>query len=295
MKLIHKKSIERYGWTPIDFGVAENASDEVLEAAISDFQKEYSIRATGVVDSSTHRRLVLQKTKDLEYLDPDKKYSDYIIYNGKALSIDWDKVVLWYDEGGLEAKVEDYNYSIGNREIKKFIVHWDVCFNSRACHNALDGRGLSVTFMIDNDGTIYQTMDMCHVARHARSFNLDSLGVEISNAFYLKHQDWYVNHGFGERPIVKDAIVRDRKVQDHLGFYPAQIEALKALIKALHKGLGLKLKAPEWNGQEYTGTLSRRIVRKKEGILHHYHLSTNKIDSAGLNLVELVKEIKGEL
>ena len=62
-----------------------------------------------------------------------------------------------------------------------------------------------VHFAIDNDGTIYQFMDCNHIAWHAGSskWNNNSVGVEIANAYYPKHQGWYKSKGFGERPYGK--------------------------------------------------------------------------------------------
>ena len=60
-------------------------------------------------------------------------------------------------------------------------------------------------FLIDNDGTIYQMLDTQHIAWHAgipryEGGNKRGIGVEISNAYYPKYQEWYIKHGFGERP-----------------------------------------------------------------------------------------------
>ena len=62
-------------------------------------------------------------------------------------------------------------------------------------------------------------------AGHARG-NRASVGVEISNAYYPKYQDWYVKNGFGERPIIDDAWVHTEKLDPFMGFYPAQILSL---------------------------------------------------------------------
>ena len=44
--------------------------------------------------------------------------------------------------------------------VDQFVIHFDVCGTSRRCFEVLqDKRGLSVHFMLDIDGTIYQTLD----------------------------------------------------------------------------------------------------------------------------------------
>ena len=56
---------------------------------------------------------------------------------------------------------------VGERNPSFFVCHWDVCLSSKMCHRVLKQRGISVHFAIDNDGTIYQFMDMNDVAYHA--------------------------------------------------------------------------------------------------------------------------------
>lgn len=66
--------------------------------------------------------------------------------------------------------------------VDQFVLHYDVCGVSRQCFRVLhDMRGLSVQFMLDIDGTIYQTMDAKERAWHASSANDRSIGVEIAH------------------------------------------------------------------------------------------------------------------
>jgi hypothetical protein len=52
--------------------------------------------------------------------------------------------------------------------VDQFVIHYDVCGTSRRCFQVLhDARGLSVHFMLDIDGTIYQTLDLKERAWHA--------------------------------------------------------------------------------------------------------------------------------
>jgi N-acetyl-anhydromuramyl-L-alanine amidase AmpD len=199
---------------------------------------------------------------------------------------------LWTDRGGLKAKEQNYKQVNGKRDIDLFVTHWDVCLSSRICQKVLDRRGISVHFLIDNDGTIYQTMDTTHIAWHAGSVNSRSVGVEIANAYYPKWQSWYEDKGFGKREILTDSIVNGKKLTTHLDFYPIQKEALKALAVAVNKGLGVPLKAPEnITGSQYTDTLSKPNLKQFKGFIHHYHQTSKKIDCGGLDLVELLKEI----
>ena len=68
------------------------------------------------------------------------------------------------------------------RVVDQFVIHFDVCGTSRQCFNVLqDHRGLSVHFMLDIDGTIYQTLDLKERAWHATSSNNRCVGIEIAN------------------------------------------------------------------------------------------------------------------
>ena len=98
---------------------------------------------------------------------------------------------------------------VGERNPSFFVCHWDVCLSSKMCHRVLKQRGISVHFAIDNDGTIYQFMDMNDVAYHAggKTWNNKSIGVEIANAYYPKHQAWYKKNVGEERPIIDNAVV----------------------------------------------------------------------------------------
>src|SRR5207247_531548 len=72
--------------------------------------------------------------------------------------------------------------SLLREKVDQFVYHYDVCGTSRQCFHVLhDDRGLSVHFMLDVDGTIYQTLDVKERAWHATSSNNRSVGIEIAN------------------------------------------------------------------------------------------------------------------
>src|ERR1043165_7559915 len=66
--------------------------------------------------------------------------------------------------------------------VDQFVIHYDAAGTSRECFAVLhDLRDLSVHFMLDLDGTIYQTLDAKERAWHATSSNTRSVGIEIAN------------------------------------------------------------------------------------------------------------------
>lgn len=68
------------------------------------------------------------------------------------------------------------------RTVDQFVIHYDVCGTSRQCFRVLhDVRGLSIHFMLDIDGTIYQTLDLKERAWHATTSNDRAIGIEIAN------------------------------------------------------------------------------------------------------------------
>lgn len=67
-------------------------------------------------------------------------------------------------------------------KIDLVVVHYDVAWTSRNCFKVLhDLRGLSCHFLLDVDGTIYQTLDLRDRARHAGGVNDRSVGIEIAH------------------------------------------------------------------------------------------------------------------
>lgn len=218
---------------------------------------------------------------------------NHIICNGKPFKIDWHKVVLWTEAGGLECTSEQYRSRTKDRYPKMFVVHWDGCLNSKMMAKVLKDRGLSVPFAVDNDGTIFQLMDTRHIAWHARGVNNVSIGVEIANAVKLKWQKWYIKHGHGPRPIVKGAVVNGKELKPMLGFYPVQLEALEALTKAVSLALNIPLEVPlDKDGNLVSGPDKRVKNLTFKGIIGHYHVTDKKIDPAGLPLDDMVKQIE---
>jgi len=288
-------SAAKLGWTPDWFGCDD--FDEDLIDAIIKFQKEHNLTADGLMGPSTYRAVYNDRVANLEDYQPKSMKNNresFIVYNSDYLPIEWPRVRLFFEGDGYKL-TKGFKKMTQKRDPKFFVCHWDVCLSSETCFRVLKKRGISVHFAIDNDGTIYQFMDMNDVAYHAgsRKWNNASVGVEITNAFYPKYQDWYKKKGFGERPVIKDAMVHGSKLETHLGFYPVQIQALQALMKAVHKATGMPLKAPLDRKGNTSTKVSKPVADGRfEGFVSHYHLTNRKIDCAGLDIKKLLEEIK---
>ena len=80
-----------------------------------------------------------------------------------------------------------------------------------------------------------------------------------------------------------------------MGFYPKQLEALKALWKAVHESTGIPYETPLNQFGKTSNYYEQRVAYGKfKGFVSHYHVSKRKIDCAGLDLKTLLDEIKEE-
>ena len=77
------------------------------------------------------------------------------------------------------------------------------------------------------------------------------------------------------------------------GFYPIQIQALQALWEACHNGLGIPYKCPtDKEGNTLKKVSTSAAANRFKGFVSHYHLTRGKIDCAGLDIKNLLEEIK---
>jgi len=243
-------------------------------------------------DASEARRIETEKEAE-KILSNPKKEENFIICNDKQIPIEWDSVVTFKNVGGLSLPKNCYRQAKNERIPQMFVVHWDVCLSSESCFNVLKKKGVSVHFCIDNDGTIYQLMDCNDIGWHAgnRNVNNNSVGVEISNAYYPKYQNIYRKKGFGPRPILHDVQVHGKNLDPFLGFYSVQEQALQALIKVLHKVYDIPLTTP-MDGENILKSVDINVQRGIfKGVVNHYHVTTRKIDCAGLELDKILKNI----
>lgn len=297
----NEASAKKLGWEPSWFG--EDNFDEDLVKAIKKWQSRRGLTADGLCGPTTYRRLWTEREDEIsDYAPPTAVCGPgdkFIVHNGNFIPIEWDKVVLWDEPNGLACKEGTYTSFAGKPDRKPhfFVNHWDVCLSSESMARVIANRGISIHFGIDNDGTIYQLLDTQHSAWQAggKRWNLDSIGVEIANAYYTKYQNWYVKNGFGERPVRRkgEVVCHGRGLGEHLDFYDVQLEALKALWKAIHVGIGIPLECPtDANGDLVEG-VDRRCERSEfKGFINHYNLTRRKIDCAGLDVVGLLDDVK---
>ena len=195
------------------------------------------------------------------------------------------------------------------RTVDQFVLHYDGCGISRVCFAALQQRGLSVHFLLDLDGTVYQTLDLQERALHATIANDRSIGIEIANigAYPLANSkalsEWYRHDAQGRAKIRVPRRVGDphiltkkfsaRPARDFLvhgnvqglpleqyDFTPEQYAALSKLTAVLCRVFPrLNCNYPrDRNGRLVTEQLPDDVLAQFHGVLGHYHIQANKQD-----------------
>ena len=194
--------------------------------------------------------------------------------------------------------------------VDQFVMHYDVCGVSKKCFQVLhDGRGLSVHFMLDIDGTIYQTLDLKERAWHATISNTRSIGIEIAGigAYPEPRREvldqWYFpdeeggielkpprNLGplglrrspFYAKPDRKEIIVGTVQGKElyQYDFTPEQYDSLIKLTATLCSVFPkLECTYPkDREGQLIPHQLTETQWKDFRGILGHYHIQGNKTD-----------------
>ncbi|MEM6749116.1 MAG: N-acetylmuramoyl-L-alanine amidase [Planctomycetota bacterium] len=191
--------------------------------------------------------------------------------------------------------------------VDQFVIHYDVCGTSKHCFDVLhDHRHLSVHFMLDVDGTIYQSLDVKERAWHAGIANSRSVGIEIAQIGAYDPDDdtlakWYpvdddgnVSIQLPERRLGNlppDAVHRPSSPEPITGVIhgrtlvqydltDAQYDALIKLTAALSEVLPqIALDAPrDADGKVRNDVLTREEFAAHKGLIGHYHLTTGKID-----------------
>ena len=215
--------------------------------------------------------------------------------------------------GGLDAalteRVETSGWTLEDLQqvISQVVIHYDQCGTSRRCFEVLhDIRGLSCHFLLDLDGTIYQTLDLKERAWHAAHANDRSIGIEIANiGCYTDPRTevlsrWYTLDGSGLRVTLPE------RFRDHLpaefvarpsrqgvfqgpihgvtyyqyDFTEAQYQALEHLLTALCRIFpGIPAQAPvDGNGNLLLEELPEDQMSRFQGFVGHFHLTPEKRD-----------------
>lgn len=203
-----------------------------------------------------------------------------------------------------------WDLALLQQKVDQFVLHYDVCGTSKQCFRILhDVRGLSVHFMLDIDGTIYQTCDLKERTYHATSSNDRSIGIEIANMgayadgeksplaqWYTKGPDGltritipealgdggvrtknFVGHPIRNEPVRGVVQGKERTQYD---LTPQQYDSLIKLTAALCTVFPkLECDYPrDAQGNLITSKLPDDQLRNFRGVLGHYHIQSDKAD-----------------
>lgn len=265
------------------------------------------------------------------------RQGDEIVAAGKLFRIGA-PVVLWTDPGGYNAyriapnlkdpatpRIGTREQTLSDAELKQvqtggwplpllqqkvdqFVLHYDVAGTSRSCFKVLhEQRGLSVHFMLDLDGTIYQTCDLQERTFHATKANPRSIGIEIANMGAYTNpvplKEWYAKGPDGRTVLTipkrlgdggvrdKSAILRPDRNEMVAGpihgvtyrqydLTPQQYASLTRLVAALGTVFPrITVDYPkDTGGRLITTDLTDAQWRAYTGVLGHYHVQHNKQD-----------------
>jgi hypothetical protein len=214
------------------------------------------------------------------------------------------------DEGGRVREVvpaDTRDTATLGQWVDQVVLHYDVAGTSKACFDALRGRNLSAHFLLDADGTIYQTLDVREEALHAKEANPRSIGIEMAHIGAYPPGDptlreWYpsdargpwirlperyhgggfVDDAFVGRPARPEAVrgtVHGRELVQY-DYTEQQYRSLVKLVAGLCRALPkIEPRVPrDAAGAVPTGVLADAQSTGFAGILGHWHLQPEKID-----------------
>jgi N-acetylmuramoyl-L-alanine amidase len=180
--------------------------------------------------------------------------------------------------------------------IKQFVVHHDGCSSADMCFAVLQNeRGLSCHFLIDNDGTIYQTIDLSLMAYHAAEWNVSSIGVEFCNRGDAKKEPNYYSSGrAGPKRDVKPCKINGHTILA-FDYTPKQYDAFIKLARALQRLLpNLPAEFPQSSaGVQSWDTMPMGASFAFSGYIGHYHLTNQKWDPGPFDFKDFCRKLRG--
>jgi N-acetyl-anhydromuramyl-L-alanine amidase AmpD len=182
---------------------------------------------------------------------------------------------------GARAGVRTGSLADLQRTVGQLVLHHDGCVNSRSCFRSMHdmpradgGCGLSAHFMIDADGTIYQTLDVAERAMHAGPANQGSVGVELCNRGDASRDELdRLPPDYRTRPV--RTVVINERVHQAFDFRPEQYASVTALARVLLRTLPqIQPTMPRHGGKPLLATLADPLGFR--GIVGHFHVDADQ-------------------
>lgn len=185
--------------------------------------------------------------------------------------------------------------------VTQFFLHHDGMYRAKGTFHVLHvERGLSCHFLLDDDGTIYQTIDLWEKGWHGGNCNPVAVGIEIANramagrfptAYDKYHQK---RHGVGPRRKRHD-VINGRKLFGY-EFNDKQYAAL------IHLGIVMTELFPLMGGEaadfpRVQGKITKNTLAKPKrhrGFICHYHASKSKIDPISFDHQRFLDGVRGD-
>ncbi len=189
--------------------------------------------------------------------------------------------------------------------VDQLVIHFDARGTSRKCFEILhDVRNLSVHFMLDLDGTIYQTLDVKEAAWHATIANERSIGVEVANIGAYEAGDpadplpsWYKPDAEGRIRIVIPIWPQSRLRPDTAAepLRPVRDERVAGTIQ------DQKLEQYDFTPQQYdalsrlAATLCRSVPKDSVRLSRVTHVASSSRTSSPTSILPVTKASSGTI
>lgn len=182
--------------------------------------------------------------------------------------------------------------------VRMFTVHHDGCPNAKTCFTVLhDERGLSCHFIIDNDGTIYQCLDLGLMGFQAAGVNGHSIGVELCNRGDAKKYPGYYGHKPSRGPARATTTC---KIHGHVylayEFNDVQVRALEELARCLRYALpNLPVEYPQ--SKDHPGQQAWTVCENPKsfsGYMGHFHQTQRKWDPGPFDFKKFCDRVRGQ-
>lgn len=189
-------------------------------------------------------------------------------------------VRTWHETGLLFSSVKPRHEATG-----LIVLHWTGSENAPpSVHRNLSEEGLSVHFVIDQFGVVWQMADANALCAHATGVNVRSVGIEMIN----RGNDRKVPTRGVERVTVTERIHNQPVV--YAGFTLEQQVAAIALVQTLCGVYRLPMAVPMQAGKVRATRLDAEQLRTFRGVIGHLHAQSGERTKCdpGLRMLELV-------
>ncbi|HTM20378.1 MAG TPA: N-acetylmuramoyl-L-alanine amidase, partial [Kofleriaceae bacterium] len=194
-----------------------------------------------------------------------------------------------------------YNYRPGMRALRRadqvrgaqalihqFVIHHDGLFSARQCFHVLHNeRGISCHFILDDDGTIYQTLDLALLAFQAVGCNVHGIGIELCNRGDARK----FPHAYPGNQRPPTTIRIHGEIIYSYTFTRAQLDSMRQLALDLRRILpGIPMEYPQKAPDQQLWEPLERAPEFR-GYLGHYHVTDNKWDPGPFDFRDLHRKV----